>query len=181
MPSQAIATLWLQLTEIYGARFVNQYGEKDSGVWYQALSDLTEDSITHGLNTMLRDERFETWPPNCTQFRKLCLSGLKSCHLPNVHRAFYEARQNVMLKSPVWSHPAVKFTVKHIGVEIVNAGRTDFAFAKFSTAYAKVCERIKEGHLVPDVSNEEVTVSSKKQFKQKPVLKAIALGRIGIQ
>jgi hypothetical protein len=87
-----IATLWLQLTDIYGMRFINLYGEKDSGVWFQALRDLTEEEIERGLHAMFRDERFETWPPNCTQFRHLCLKRNK---LPSVHKAFNEARHNL--------------------------------------------------------------------------------------
>lgn len=152
---------------------MNQYGEKDSGVWFQALSDLTEDRIAHGLHSMLRDERFETWPPNCTQFRRLCLSGLEKNSLPNVHRAFSEARQNLMLKSPAWSHPAVKFTVKYVGVKTVNAARTDIAFENFSKAYNKVCERIREGHEIPNVCDNEVIFSEKKQMKCIPILKDI--------
>lgn len=130
---------------------------------------------------VLRDERFETWPPNCTQFRHLCLSGLKLCSLPSVHKAFYEARQNVILTSPTWTHLAIKFAVKYVGVDIVNSGRADYAFSQFSKAYLKVCERINQGHQVPDVSDEEVTVYKNKPCKKIPVLKAIALGQIGRQ
>ena len=163
MQTEMIATLWHQLTDIYGARFVNQYGERDSGVWYQALHDLTNDDVAFGLHALLRDIRFETWPPNCTQFRHLCQSKPNLNQLPSVHQAFNEARENLLFSSPrSWSHPAVKFTVKYVGIQEVNAADKSRAFKAFSNAYTRVCERIAKGHLVPHVADEDVVIHKKK-------------------
>lgn len=161
-----ISTLWVQLTDIYGARFSNAYGLKDSGVWYHALSDLTEGDVRDGLYFMMRDERFETWPPNCTQFRQLCLKGKKTA-LPTVHQAFAEARQNALYAVPKWSHPAVKFTVKYVGVDVVNSAHTHEAFQLFSKGYSKVCARIAEGLAVPNVSDEEVSYYHRQKTKNE--------------
>lgn len=160
-----ISTLWGQLTDIYGARFLNAHGEKDLGVWQIALSDLQEEEIRQGLYLMMRDKRFETWPPNCTEFRHLCLNGRKEDSLPTVHQAFNEARQNALYAHPVWSHKAVKFTVKYVGVDIVNSAYTHHAFEQFKKAYAKVCARIQEGHEVPEITDEEVAFYHRKQQK----------------
>lgn len=135
---------------------MNAYGAKDSGVWHHALNDLTEDDVRKGLFSMMRDVRFETWPPNCTQFRQLCLKG-KTDALPTVHKAFNEARQNALYASPKWSHPAVKFTVKYVGVDVVNSAYTHEAFLMFEKGYSKVCARIAEGLAVPEVADEEVS------------------------
>ena len=151
-----IATLWLQLTEIYSSRFVNCYGESDSGVWYQALADLHFESISHGLQAMLRDERFETWPPNCTQFRKLCLSHAGYNVLPTVHKAWHEAHSNMKSRYPIWSHAAVKFTVKCLSVDALVAARTDIAFAKFQHIYERVCKHVQQGQIVPEVNDCDV-------------------------
>ena len=159
-----IATLWAQLTEIYSSRFVNAYGVKDSGVWYHALSDLTNDDFRQGLYLMMRDARFETWPPNCTQFRHLCLKG-REVTLPTVHQAFKEARQNAYAATPVWSHLAVKFTVKYVGVDVVHSAHTHVAFQTFEKGYAKVCARIAEGYAIPAVPDEEVAFYHRKQTK----------------
>jgi len=153
----------MQLTDIYAQRFVNAYGIKDSGVWHHALCDVNEDDVREGLYAMLRDERFETWPPNCTQFRQLCLKG-KTDALPSVHKAFAEARQNALYSSPKW-HPAVKFAVKYVGVDVVNSAYTHEAFQKFSNGYAKVCARIAEGFAVPDVADEEVSYYHRQKTK----------------
>lgn len=163
MPIELIATLFLQLTDIYGSRFVNQYGEKDSGVWYQALCDLEEEAIRFGLHAVLRDARFETWPPNCTQFRHLCLKRPAMSSVPTVHQAFSEARANLSFSTArAWSHPAVKFTVKHLSVAKVLDARADRAFAAFSTLYEVVCKRLAEGHTLPHVADEELVVPAKR-------------------
>jgi hypothetical protein len=163
---ELIATLWSQLTDIYGARFVNQYGEKDSGVWHETLADLTESDFCFGLQAMVRDVRFETWPPNCTQFRHLCL---KKTILPSVHKAFLEARWNLGFATVrQWSHPAIKFTVKHVGLEKVNDAHTNRAFAAFSDYYERVCARIAAGGSLPDVDENELVISHK---QQKPLFR----------
>lgn len=171
-----IATLWLQLTDIYGSRFVNPYGEKDSGVWYQALNDLNEDDLQFGIDAMMRDMRFETWPPNCTQFRHLCIKQTRTDALPSVHQAFNEAVANLLFSDARrWSHPAVKFTVKYLGIEKITFGRKDKAFAEFSACYQRVCKRIADGHQVPEVSDEEVK-NTPKQTKAPPRLTQLLKG-----
>ena len=166
-----IATLWLQLTDIYGARFVNQYGEYDSGVWYQSLHDLTTDDVSFGLHIMMRDIRFETWPPNCTQFRHLCCRRHQINGLPTVHQAFNEARENLLFSSNRrWSHAAVKFTVKYVGVDVVNHADKAYAFKAYALGYEKVCARIAAGKQVPFVRDEDVRVNPKKTSHAIPRL-----------
>ncbi|MFJ1269982.1 hypothetical protein ACD661_15595 [Legionella lytica] len=138
-------------------------------MWFQALYDVSEKEIALGLRALFDDERFETWPPNCIQFRHLCLKRRKK-ELPSVHKAFNEARNNLNFSTITWSHPAVKFTVKHLGVDVVNAPRADLAFAEFSTLYAKVCERILEGFEVPHVADEELVIQRKITRKDIPRL-----------
>lgn len=158
-----VSTLWLQLTDIYGVRFINQYGEHDTGVWFQALHDLTDDDMSFGLHSMMRDIRFETWPPNCTQFRHLCCSRQTTNSLPSVHTAFNEARENLLFSSSrLWSHPAVKFTVKYVGVDVVNDANKAHAFKAFTLGYEKVCARIGAGYPVPPVNDDAVIIKQKK-------------------
>ena len=159
-----LATILVQLTDLYGARFSNTTDAKNAGVWQYVLGDLTEDDVRRGLQAMLSDERFETWPPNATQLRHLCLKG-KTGALPSVHKAFAEARQNALYPAPLWSHKAVKFTVKYVGVDVVNSAYTHEAFQTFSRAYEKVCERISEGFMIPDVADEEVSYYHRQKTK----------------
>jgi hypothetical protein len=140
---------------MYGARFANTTDRRQVSVWEYALSDLTEEDVRRGFHALLGDARFETWPPNVTQFRHLCLKG-KTDDLPSVHEAFTEARQNALYSNPKWSHKAVKFTVKYVGVDVVNSAYTHEAFQRFSKAYVKVLERLSEGFTIPDVPDEEV-------------------------
>ncbi len=164
MPHALIATLWIQLTDIYGHRFMNTYGEKDSGVWYQALSDLTEDDLSKGLTLMMRDIRFETWPPNCTQFRHLCLST-KEPLAPKSVEAFREIRQNRYCLSPQWSHPAIKLAIKCMGTKAAYAEDDEKAYQAFLTKYTQICERMADGHPIPHVADSEINPP---QFKREP-------------
>lgn len=180
MNREKIATLWLQLSEIYGTRFVNQYGEKDhSGLWHQALSDIPEACLQLGLMAMLHDIRFETWPPNCTQFRHLCLSHLKAEELPNVHRAFDEIRDKLSSTKPDWSkmHRAILFTVAQLGVESLSDARVDRAWAAFSEMYERVCQGIMKGKQLPEVDDEKLQIQTSK-FHKPPRLSLILKGNL---
>ncbi len=168
-----IATLWLTLTDVYGVRFVNQYGSCDeSGVWAMALEGFDEEDVRFGLKAMICDIRFETWPPNCTQFRHLCLSCLNECpqQLPSVHKAFIEALNNLWLKNPVWSHDGVKCAIKLCGIHKLTEPRVDRAFKDFSQAYSKVSKRVLSGEALPSVSNDEVRLPAYKKSNNSPKL-----------
>jgi len=171
-----IAGLWLQLTDIYGQRFINAYGERDTGAWAQTLYDLTEADFRLGLNNMVNDIRFETWPPNCTQFRHLCLTGLKTLGVPSVHSAFREAQHNYNLGSSNWSHCAVKLTVKILTHEVVNDGHTAEAFRRFSGVYEQVCAQIAAGIQLPEVSDEELIHKPKQSLPARPRLSQLLRG-----
>ena len=162
-----MAHLWLKLTEIYGPLFVNRHGVKDSGVWYEALCDLTENDIKFGLWALFRAKEHKDWPPSCLQFRHLCLSKQEpeANGLPTVHAAFYEARRNLSFSKAQWSHPAIKFTVKILGIDKVNAARADLAFAEFKPMYLKVCAEISLGKDVPFVADDELVIRKKNTTK----------------
>lgn len=162
-----MAHLWLKLTDIYGPLFTNRQGEKDSGVWFEALCDLTENDIKFGIWALYRAPKHKDWPPTCIQFRHLCLSQYEPEEngIPAVHKAFDEARRNLSCSKPHWSHPAIKFTVKLVGIDNVNAARTDLALAAFKPVYKKVCAEICLGKEVPFVADEELVVIKKTTTK----------------
>lgn len=162
-----MAHLWLKLTDTYGPLFTDRQGEKDSGVWYEALCDLTEIDIKFGLWILPRVKDHKIWPPTCIQFRHLCLmkNEPEMNGLPTIHKAFDEARRNLSCSKPQWSHPAIKFTVKLVGIDKVNAARADLALAAFKPAYLKVCAEISLGKEVPFVADEELVIIRKKTTK----------------
>lgn len=155
-----IASLWISLSEIYHNRFLSKYGIEDTGTWFEALKDLHMDLLDFGLSAMMRDVRFETWPPNCTQFRHLCLAKPVSASFPSVHDAYREARENLWHKGEVrsWSHPAIKFTIKQVTIPVVTDDRQHIAYPAFRMCYELVCKRISEGGLVPVVTAEELVM-----------------------
>ncbi|HHS8316172.1 TPA: hypothetical protein ACTUNV_002625 [Legionella pneumophila] len=166
------------MAEIYGSRFINQYGDHDSGVWARVLNDLSEADMDFGLMAMTRDIRFETWPPNCTQFRHLCLSRLNQSEqtIPTVNKAFNEAMMNLYRSKPKWSHAAVKFTVKCVGVKKIYLEREDLAFKAFKNVYQKVLAKVLEGHQVPDVADEDVILKITRNKSSAPNLSQLLRG-----
>jgi hypothetical protein len=53
-------------------------------------------------------------------------------------------------------------TVKHLGVDVVNAARADIAFVEFNALYTRVCEQINQGFEIPEVADDEVLIKRKK-------------------
>ena len=116
---------------------------------------------------MMHDIRFETWPPNCTQFRHLCLSTREPA-APSVMVAFREVCHNRYCSVPSWSHPAIKLTIKCLGAAVVYAEDEKKAFDAFSKKYAQICERMVTGHPLPVVHDNEVRAP---EFKRDPASK----------
>lgn len=162
-----MALLWKQLSDIYGARFTNVHGETDaSGVWYQALNDLSRDDLRHGLHALYRDSRFETWPPNCTQFRHLCLKRAGE-GVPTVHEAFREVQTHLLFpRRTRWSHLLVKHALVRTGVAFMDKAPVHQAFTVFKSVYEELCQQVAEGILLTDVPE---TALSPVRMKRNPI------------
>ena len=88
-----------------------------------------------------------------------------------MHTAFNEARENLLFSSKrAWSHAAVKFTVKYVGVDVVNHANKAHAFKAFAIGYEKVSRGIAEGREVPAVNDDEVIIKQKKSSHPIPRL-----------
>ena len=62
---------WMRMTEIYGHKWVSNYGESDeSGTWAKGLADLSTDALKQGFKACMADGH--EWPPSLPEFRKLC-------------------------------------------------------------------------------------------------------------
>lgn len=89
-----VARLWQRMGEIYGAQWVNQFGQVGESAyetWCLALQDLSEADIRGGLSLLLKRE--SKYTPNLNEFRSLCTSQ-KSCP---AHRIYQPA-----LPEPEW-------------------------------------------------------------------------------
>ncbi|KTC94850.1 hypothetical protein Lfee_2514 [Legionella feeleii] len=173
MPKALIAVLWKQLSDIYESRFTREHGESDaSGVWYQALNDLSRDDLRHGLYALYRDIRFETWPPNCTQFRHLCLKRTGE-GIPTVHEAFREVQAHLLSpKRTRWSHRVVKHALARTGVVFMDKAAVHQSFAVFKSVYEALCQQLAEGVLLAEVP-EEALLPVRTRSKPIPNLQSL--------
>lgn len=149
-----IASLWLSLIEIYSHLFINKYGTSDSGAWFESLKDLTPLALENGLET-LRSGRagnqFATFPPNCLEFRGLCLAYYEGLRLPSTADAYRDYRQYA--RSGKWNnaHDAVKLTAKKLGARFLTIERDMDAYPRFKKMYAQVCHLARLGIELPQV------------------------------
>lgn len=152
-----IARLWLSLSDIYGDLFLSKNGIEDSGAWFETLKDLTPFALENGLEklrTLKAGKEFLRYPPNCLEFRSLCLSFYEDLGLPSVNDAFIETQSLRYTNKPNWSHPAVKYTASKLGRAYLAIEYKNEAFAVFKKAYEQVCHLVRQGGAVPEVKDE---------------------------
>lgn len=163
----------MKLTALYGQLFTSKHGLEDNGVWFKALSDLTSLALDSGLDRLMNlssGKQFCEYPPNALQFRALCLAFYEDLRLPAAQDAYREVKAKAFVTSENWSHPAVRYTAKRMGLEFLTAQDDAETFALFKKSYEKVCHLIKQGHSVPE-SLDPVLVP-------KPQNQSIALGHL---
>lgn len=94
-------------------------------------------------------DKFRDFPPNCMQFRSLCLEAVSALNLPSLSEAFTEVRNWYFYNINQWSHPAVRFTAAKLPMEFWEIENLNEAFQKFSSIYSDVCFLVRQGHEVP--------------------------------
>lgn len=63
--------LWPMMADMYGHKFVSQYGEMPPETWVKCLMGISGQQIANGLNTCIVD--CPVWPPSAPHFRNMCL------------------------------------------------------------------------------------------------------------
>ncbi|EHL29714.1 MULTISPECIES: hypothetical protein [Legionella] len=158
--------LWMKLTAIYGQLFASKHGIEDNGTWFKVLNDLTPRALESGLERLMslsHGKQFCEFPPNALQFRALCLGFYENLRLPSASDAYREIKARAYVTSQNWSHPAVRFTAKRMGLKFLNEKDDANTFSIFKKAYEQVCHLIKQGLEVPEIS--EPVMLSKTQNK----------------
>lgn len=128
------------MTSAFGFKFVKSFGERDTGVWFEALKDLSKRELAYGFRKTLRDTSDVdsrgkgAWPPNVKEFRAHCKSWLSDLGIPSVHTAFREYASAVYCTHPVFSHAIVGVLAERMGEvdERVNRGAM---FLRFQAEY----------------------------------------------
>lgn len=101
--------LWRRMADLYGHRWVSQYGEADeNGTWRRVLASLTPAQIAVGLRQCVAIGRSraqtgdEDWPPTAGEFAGFCVSTRAPCHqlyqaLPFDKTVLTEAQKNAIV------------------------------------------------------------------------------------
>jgi hypothetical protein len=150
-----IANLWLTLAELYKNVFLSKYGIEDTGEWFECLKDLTALALHNGIEKLRYLEaghEFAKYPPNCMEFRALCLGFYSELRLPSVIDAYRETRSRSYYTSPRWSHPVVKYTAEQLSTQFLAIDDEAEAYKLFKKAYTQVCQLVKQGHEIPHIN-----------------------------
>lgn len=132
------------MSELFGAKFVNQFGESDEPAfrtWCQVVGDLKPEHIHAGFVALCNDH--PKYIPDALQFRDYCLGTNK---LPTPHDAYIEA---CMAPSPkdeqTYSHPAVFFAGKATGWGFLASNIESAAFPRYRVFYDEMVKRVAKG------------------------------------
>ena len=151
-----LSTLWIKMTAMYGQLFLSKHGVEDNGVWFESLYDLTPKALEKGVERLLnlnQEGKFCEFPPNCMQFRSLCLDFYNNeLNLPKAPEAYREIMNSAYIRNDCWSHEVVKFTALKLGPEFFKIEHEGSSYPLFKEAYEKVCNLLKQGHELPKIT-----------------------------
>lgn len=68
-PSRRAERVWTRLTQWYGKRFTEQYGEDATQDWCSAVDDATNDAVRLALSECRN--KHTSWPPTLPEFEQL--------------------------------------------------------------------------------------------------------------
>ena len=151
------------MTSVYGNNFTGQFGDRDSGLWFEALCDLKPCDLAYGLKKMIKQKDYKTWPPKPGEFLELCLSHAKDVGLPSVNVAFSELQLNVSCSRDRWSHPAVAVAAVNTGGKILVEDVRQ-AYASFSKQYQLACRMVLDGISLPAVDIASLYASARQAY-----------------
>lgn len=131
-------TLWVRMTEIYGARWGSGYDDSaDSGAgetWAKGLAGITPAQLADGLKACIAST--DPWPPTLPEFRARCLS------IPSLARVRLELRDGTHSRFTrlVW---------QGIDGYRFRQAPSDQADRMLRDAYALACEDVMRGGALP--------------------------------
>jgi len=111
------------------------------------------------LRKLAEGNKFAEFPPNCLQFRSICLGFYEDLKLPKPSVAWQEIQCYFRLGRIHWSHPVVSYVATKITKNVVEMDDEARAYQLFKSIYEKVCMRLKEGHALPKAAPMFVSFS----------------------
>lgn len=138
--------LWIRMTEIFGHKWVSQYGDEPLDTWAKRLVSLTPDQIAVGVNACANSNL--QWPPSLPDFCGMCQPDAASFGLPDSTSAFLEAmRQSHAPEDWIFSHDAVKLAGAAVGwYDLQRCIPSEESLRKrFDAAYGALIGKIQRG------------------------------------
>ena len=128
------------------------------------------------LKALEGGNKFSEFPPNCLQFRGLCLAYYEELKLPRAMDAYREIKGREFKSNARWSHGIVKYIASKLPANFLTIHQEHEAYAMFDEIYKRVCHVLRQGHALPETSeplmfkknsNPAVAKSYLNQMKQR--------------
>ena len=172
LSAQHVSWLWMELTKIYGQLFLTKFGTHDNGTWFEALKGLTPKALESGMDRLRNlsgNGKFVEYPPNCLQFKALCLDFYDELNLPKASIAYREIKNSVYRNVVCWSHKLTAFIAQRLPDDFFLIEQENVAYTVFKEIYEQVCHLVKQGHEIPTI---DATPYRTKRTRSAEVAKA---------
>lgn len=138
--------LWIRMTEIFGHKWVSQYGDEPLDTWAKRLGAFAPEQIAVGVNACANSNL--QWPPSLPDFCGMCQPDAASFGLPDATSAFLEAmRQSHSPATYIFSHEAVRLAGAAVGWYDMQAciPSEEVLRKRFDSAYGALVGKIQRG------------------------------------
>ena len=98
------------MSQIYGQLFISRFGTQDNGTWYETLKDLTPFALKSGvkrLRDLTNNAKHAEFPPNCLEFKAICMGFYEDLKLPKSSEAYREIKNQAYFSHAQRSHPVI--------------------------------------------------------------------------
>ncbi len=142
------------MSQMYGPLFISRCGTQDNGTWYETLKDLTPFALKSGvqrLRNLTNEAKYAAFPPNCLEFKALCLGVYEDLKLPKVGEAYQEIKNQEYFSNTQWSHPAIQYIGSKLPKDFLENRNEREAYQIFERIYEEVCSLVKQGRQIPEI------------------------------
>lgn len=109
------------------------------------------------LRGLANDGKYAEYAPNSLQFKGLCLSFYDDLNLPAASFAFREIINSAYGARRIKQHPVIAFMASRLPSDFLTIESEARAWSLFKPAYEQVCDLIKQGHFLPQLSNAHIS------------------------
>lgn len=114
------------------------------------------------LKNLSGNGKFAEFPPNCLQFKALCMAFYEELGLPNKRDAYRDIMNSVYIENPRWSHALIKFIANRLPDNFFLIEHKLISDRIFKEVYEQVCDLVKQGH---ELSETQEQPKFRSQFK----------------